>query len=165
MEYLVLIKVPKDWKHPLSAPGNYVNLHLQSYEEYSNDYDLQHEMWRKGLQLITLISEDGKQFDPIWEPIEERLYWKTFEEVYGPKESTTSFLPDWPDHERNCFQMYDPRFGNPVSPVFRSIEKLAKYLAWEMDKELFPQDYHAWVELLSVPEPCVKSLETTDIDS
>lgn len=58
---------------------------------------------------------------------------KTWEDYAGTCPASPDpkdYMPDWPEEERTHWQMYeDTSEGTPISPVFETPEKLARWLA------------------------------------
>jgi hypothetical protein len=94
-------KVPKDWEHPRDHRGHLIPLHDRSYAQEAQEF-------------LAIANEKGLQ--------------EAVEYMNLPREE--DFMPDWPPSERTHVQMYeDTSEGTPISPVFATIEELARWLA------------------------------------
>ena len=102
-------KVPANWKHPVDDGGVLVPLHARSFA-------VDAAMW-----------DEGKS---QWSAEQTALYESSYEEWEGPRPVADEYMPEFPDHERTHWQMYETTSeGTPISPVMESPEALAKWLA------------------------------------
>ncbi|MEM1113233.1 MAG: hypothetical protein AAGI11_15080 [Pseudomonadota bacterium] len=94
-------RVPADWEHPRRENGNYIGL----FDGYLDEME--------GYQR--LIDEEGLE---------------AANEEYGGPPIGEHFMPDWPEHERTHWMMYETTSeGTPISPAFETPEALAEWLA------------------------------------
>ncbi len=114
-------RVPKDWEHPKKR-GSYVPLHGGSVSELQKRWDEEAAQWKRGMRR-------GWTGEPAWVPHGQRKDYP-FEDWDGDRPDAADYMPDWPEVERTHLQMYETcTEGTPISPVFKSPEKLARWLA------------------------------------
>jgi hypothetical protein len=114
--------VPPDWEHPRTKNGKYIPL-MDGLCEALSGWHREKSMWdlgyRKGF---------GKD-EPAWIQIEEK-YAGPFEEWSGEAPDPEDYMPDWAPEFRTHLQMYeDTSEGTPISPVMKTPEELAGWLA------------------------------------
>ena len=112
-------RVPLDWEHPKNSNMN--------YEPLSEGYEEQASEW------LDKANIDGLQAAIDW---------------FGSAPDRNEYMPDWPESERVGWQMYeDTSEGTPISPVLKSPEELARWLA-ENGASAFGSEiasYDAWL--------------------
>lgn len=121
--------VPKDWEHPKDENGHYIPLyegsrtkHNLPFSEKIAQWDEEKEMWAKGLRRS--FSNDD------FVPVDEKDRKLPFEDWAGERPIVEDFMPEWSDKERTHLQMYeDCTEGTPISPVMKTPEELARWLA------------------------------------
>lgn len=93
-------RVPKEWEHPKDGSEHYIPL-LDGYGDRLREF--KEAIVKKGL--------------------EEAL------EYFGGGPVKDDYMPEWPDEEKTHLMMYeDCTEGTPISPVFATPEKLARWL-------------------------------------
>jgi hypothetical protein len=136
--------VPKEWGHPKDRNGNYIPLLGSSFKEAYALWERRMKAWLDGY-IITGLNDDeiepkSKYSDKI----------TTFEEWYGREPQPENYMPDFDESETTHFQMYeDTSEGTPISPVFDSKEKLARWL-YENNASFFggkPTSYEHWLDI------------------
>jgi len=127
--------VPKDWVHPKrcsDGSGGDQPLYDKSYEEAAKEWSEGFILWSDGEH-----PEQDKDCKYYWE------YFGFCEEEFYRSEW-------WTDDERTHCQMYETvSQGTPISPVFETPEKLAKWLA-DTGASSFADDtatYEQWLRI------------------
>lgn len=94
-------KVPADWEHPKTESGDYIPL-SEGYAEAAKEF-------------MELANKEGLQ---------------RAVDYFGGAPDQNDFMPDWEEHEKTHFQMYeDTTEGTPISPPMQTEEDLARWLA------------------------------------
>ncbi|MDD4972322.1 MAG: hypothetical protein PHT07_23075 [Paludibacter sp.] len=115
-------RVPPNWEHP-TKNGEYVPLFEPGYEQALAEWEEQQQKWEEGFRRNYF---DG----PKWIPKDENLKEMPFEEWHGVRPEKSEYMPSWKDSERTHYQMYETTSeGTPISPVMKSPEELARWLA------------------------------------
>ena len=115
-------RVPEKWEHPKRPDGNYIPLMGYSDKEQVPEWDEEKEQWAKGFRRSFA--------DDSFVPIEADVHSETFEEWTGNRPEKDHYMPEWPDAEKTHIQMYeDCSEGTPISPVMKTPEELARWLA------------------------------------
>lgn len=121
-------RVPATWQHPINEKGQLVPLYDESFEEASSQ-------WKKGYA--------DYQNKP--EPRVEGGFYEFWEWDVGPPERD-SYRPHWKEEERTHFQMYETvSEGTPLSPVFDTPEKVARWCADHPDECWGKSSYKSWL--------------------
>lgn len=133
-------RVPADWIHPVytrdTAPSErQVGWPVPLFEgkdldEEIAEWDEGERKWAEGLRPD--YDAHGKQIwiEPGGEPLQYRGKDDTWEEWGGSRPDPADYMPNWPDAERTHIAMYeDTTEGTPISPVFKTGEALAHWLA------------------------------------
>lgn len=120
-----LRRVPADWEHPKDESGHYIPLHGGSVSKRIAEWDEDAAQFEKGLR---------RKWTPPGEPVEwvprGETEYATYAEYAGERPDPADYMPDWSDAERTHVQMYeDTTEGTPISPVFATVEELARWLA------------------------------------
>lgn len=93
--------VPENWEHPQHENGNHKPLYDSKYAEEAKDF-------------LEMANEEGLQ-----EAVD-----------YMGCPDSEDYMPDWKPEEKTCLQMYETcSEGTPISPVMKTPEELAKWLA------------------------------------
>lgn len=116
-------RVPKDWKHPkkdgIDKPLFYSGHHGDLAKKIAK-WDEEEAQWKRGFRSDW--DHPGKWI------LHEKTY--DFKEWDGDRPDPADYMPDWLDAERTHLQMYETTTeGTPISPVFETPEKLARWLA------------------------------------
>jgi len=115
-------RVPKNWEHPKDENGNYIPLLGYSFPEKLREWEERNQKWSEGFKWS--YSEEA------WEVIPKKFKHLTYEEYSGSKPKEEDYMPDWSERERTHWQMYeDTSEGTPISPVMKTPEELARWLA------------------------------------
>lgn len=113
-------RVPKGWKHPQDADGNWIPLLDGGFKDRL-------EEWEAGLALWLEGKRDDWKGGTIehGEPRTEQA-WVAWT---GDRPRVEEYMPDWPESERTQLVMYgDTTEGTPISPAFDTPEELARWL-------------------------------------
>jgi hypothetical protein len=117
--------VPATWKHPKDAKGYYIPLYGYSFSERLSEWEEGNRQWNLGF----IREWDRNLKADSWKPKGD-IDSPSFEDWDGPKPEAKDYMPDWPSVERTHYQMYeDCTEGTPISPVMKTPEKLAHWLA------------------------------------
>lgn len=127
-------RVPAAWQHPKDSRGQYRALFEGcDIQALVDDWRMGRARWVSG-------------GDP-----ESKKHGCTWEEWAGPCPDPSDYMPNWPDHERTHWQMYETcSEGTPISPVCASPEELAQWLA-EHGASAFadmPATYDEWLRTI-----------------
>lgn len=132
-------RVPPTWEHPKDYQGHYKPLLGSSYEKDLAEWLEGREKWAAGL---------CSDFSGGWEPKTSDCKW---EEWSGDAPQFSDYMPEWPEKERTHWQAYeDTSAGTPLSPIFATVEELARYCA-DHKVSAFgyePADYDWWIGVL-----------------
>lgn len=116
-------RVPPDWKHPKNKSG-YIALLGSDYEDELQNWELHKSKWDEGLR------EDFTKDHPAWKPRDEDELKMTFEGWNGKRPERSDYMPSWSESEKTHYQMYETcSEGTPISPVMKTPEELARWLA------------------------------------
>lgn len=108
-----LRRVAPNWEHPKDLLGHYIPKHDRSFEAAAAEWKAGYAAWERGEHYNGAGDFNGE----FWE-------WD------GGPPDREAHMPNWTDAERTHFQMYeDTTEGTPVSPVFDSIDKVARWCA------------------------------------
>jgi hypothetical protein len=124
-------RVPANWQHPKRSDGKYIPL-LDAFNEVAMEWDKDYENWSKH-------NPGAKDF--------------AYEEYIGPKPQKENYLPDWPENLRTYYQMYEAvTEGTPISPVMKSPEELAHWLADNRASAMggTPATYWQWLGMIKI---------------
>ncbi len=112
-------RVPADWKHPKRADGRYMPLFEgQDVAALQKAWDEEEKLWRAG--------KHPDQLSDFAEGIEKQM---SFKEWHGGRARGEDYMPNWPEHERTHYMMYEcTSEGTPISPAFPTPEELARWL-------------------------------------
>jgi len=98
--------VPENWQHPKKPNGNYKPLFEGPFSERLAKWQKEKAEWQM------------------------RDECETYEEWAGNAPQQSEYMPEWPESECTHIQMYeDTTEGNPISPVMKTPEELARWLA------------------------------------
>lgn len=115
-----LRRVPANWNHPKNAKGNYIPL-SQNFAESVKNWDERNAKWQAGMR---------SDYNGGWQPKGKECGSMTFEQWEGERPVASDYMPDWSEEEKTHMQMYeDTSEGTPISPVMKSPEELAHWLA------------------------------------
>lgn len=134
-------RVPSDWVHPVYTSENarfreLIGRPIPLFD--GKDLDEEIAEWDEGLRKWSEgLRPDGYDADgnSIWvtpgdEPMRSRGRDDTWEEWTGGRPDPANYMPNWPAAERTHIAMYeDTTEGTPISPVFKTGEALAHWLA------------------------------------
>jgi len=113
--------VPENWEHPKDENQHYIPLFDGSY--YEKDlklWDESAEKFSKGLQT---------DFEGGWYPLEDEYKSMSYTEYDGPRPEKADYMPNWNVDTNVLYVMYETTTeGTPISPAFKTKEKLAKWL-------------------------------------
>jgi hypothetical protein len=141
--------VPPTWEHPRDERGNFIPLFGRSYVNESREWDESAAKWAEGLMEDYSKWSPG-QTDKAWQPIEGEYREMTYADYAGERPDPDDYMPDWPAEERTHYQMYeDTSEGTPISPIFDTPEKLARWLA-DTKASAFaghPASYEGWLRV------------------
>ncbi len=116
-------RVPKGWKHPRDDSGQYIPLYDKNFPEAASKWKAEFAQWENGFRK-RFYPEEG------WEPREGDQLTMEFWEWNGDPPDREFYRPDWPEESRTHYQMYESTTeGTPISPVFDTPERLARWLA------------------------------------
>lgn len=134
-------RVPADWEHPTNERDQLIPL-KDSYNKRLADWEESEAKWNEGLR---------SDFRGGWEPRQGNELRMTFSDWDGEGPRQEDYMPDWPVEQRTHYQMYeDTTEGTPISPVFDSPEKLARWLA-DNNASAFGQQtatYEQWLGMI-----------------
>ena len=112
-------RVPKNWKHPRDAKGNYIPLH-EGFEKSLRVWESGNEKWNEGLV---------DDYNGGWKKSKSTKD-MTFEEWCGKKPVQSNYMPDFDPKEATYYMMYETcTEGTPISPAMETPEDLAHWLA------------------------------------
>ncbi len=113
-------RVPAGWEHPKNPNGNYIPLFGGSFANEAAEWDQGATKWAEGLR---------DDYNGGWMPKDDDQNY-TYEEWAGSRPVADHYMPDWPEDQRTHLQMYeDTSEGTPISPVMKTPEALAAWLA------------------------------------
>ena len=135
-------RVPKDWEHPRDGSGRYVPLFCGGFKDLVEKWDMEAEMWNKG--LCRYSEDEWKEKGPNQSG--------TYAEWAGLRPEEKDYMPDWPEEECTHIQMYETSSeGTPISPVMETPEALARWLA-DKDAGFFGEmclSYEEWLNTIN----------------
>lgn len=109
-----LRRVPADWQHPKDERGHYRPLYDASFADQAAEWKEGFAAWERGERPDYCDADYKGEF---WE-------WDS-----GPPDRE-SYRPNWTEEQMTHFQMYETcSEGTPISPVFDTIEKVARWCA------------------------------------
>lgn len=109
-------RVPENWKHP-KKDGNYQPMYDKSFREVAEEWIKECTLWSKGEH------PDQQKYTCSNCP-------KYFWQWNGNPPDEEYYRPEWNEEERTYIQMYeDCTEGTPISPVMKTPEELARWLA------------------------------------
>jgi hypothetical protein len=105
----------------------HIPLHLGPYSKRVSEWDIEAEMWAKGKRR-KYDFEDPDNL--VWVDIDTKYKDMPFSEWSGERPAQDDYMPEWAEDEATHYQMYETcTEGTPISPVFDTPEKLARWLA------------------------------------
>lgn len=108
-------KVPPGWEHPRDAYGNFIPLLGGSWLRALERWEAERAKWEAG------------EF-PEYADAEARAM--SYGEWSGPQPQPSDYMPEWSPEEATHLMMYETTSeGTPISPVFATLEDLARWLA------------------------------------
>lgn len=114
--------VPANWEHPKNEQGQYISLFDGSFSKCVAEWDEEDTQWKNG--FCRSFRSNNK-----WEPKTAEMT-GTFADWDGERPEKKDYMPDWSNAERTHYQMYEYiTKGTPISPVMKSPEALARWLA------------------------------------
>ena len=117
--------VPENWEHPRKENGRYEPLMGYSFKDQLAEWEEGKKKWKEGLKKLW-FPKDGLK----WEPKDEDEKKMSWEEWTGDKPIESDYMPEWEESEKTHLQMYETcSEGTPISPVMKTPEELAKWLA------------------------------------
>jgi hypothetical protein len=128
--------VPKDWKHPVDAKGNFIPLHDNFSERLAS--------WKKDKE-----NWDNDQLEPYEKKAKDKG--TSYEEWEGPAPEQVGYMPEWPVEQCTHYMMYKTcTEGSPISPACETPEELAQWLA-DNGTSSFGKDtatYEQWLAMI-----------------
>lgn len=132
-------RVPADWKHPTDGfyPDGKIRYQplLEGYTDRVEEWDRDAAAWARG-EFPEYVSEEGRKMP--------------YEEYDGPRPKPENYMPEWPEHEKTHYMMYETTSeGTPKSPAFATPEELAQWLAYT-GASIFADycaGYDEWLEI------------------
>ena len=120
-------RVPAGWEHPLiEGEDEYQPMYDQSWEEAVAEWEEGLAKWNSGLTPY----HNGRTLE--WrtdDPDGNRQFCAEWADYSPRSEDRGLYRPNWTREERTHFQFYEGvSEGTPISPVFPSLEELAKWL-------------------------------------
>lgn len=116
-------RVPPEWVHPESPDGGYIPL----FDNLSAALARWHQecaQWQRGYTSCYPEGWDLKSESEIAQGCADFAEWS------GECPDPADYMPDWPREVRTHLQMYETcSEGTPISPVMKSPEELARWLA------------------------------------
>lgn len=124
----IIVAVAADWVHPVCWSTNCDNQYsvssfrltpqrVEEIKSQQRDWDQALELWMKGQHPKQLSGEYGK--------------YDIFEEVEGGRPQLSGYLPDWTEEEKTHLCLFCSRYGETKSPLFPTVECLARFLVHE----------------------------------
>ncbi len=168
-------KVPKDWKHPKNASGDFIPLYEGTeLATGQKEWDLQNMKWLEGF-----TKELNNEGDIIWVNKTPDEFEITFEEYDSPRPLEKEHMPEWKESELTHLMVYeDESEGTPLTSARLTVEELALelfesgdnrteknfYLGLDGIKERYPSytiinanrdpTYAEWLYALEVGHSC-----------
>lgn len=129
-------RIPKDWKHPVDAKGNFIPLHSNFSKSLAS--------WKKDKE-----NWDNDQLEPYEKKAKDKG--KSFEEYYGAAPEQRRYMPEWPVEQCTHYMMYETcTEGSPISPACETPEELAHWLADNRASSFghMTATYEAWLSMI-----------------
>lgn len=121
-------RVPKDWEHPMRENGRYIPL-LSGYA-------------KDAVEFLKIANTEGLQ-----EAVE----------YFGCCPNKENYMPEWSSDEAQYYMMYENTSeGTPISPAFKTAEKLARWLT-KNDVSSFADQtatYESWLRVANGGYAC-----------
>ena len=108
--------VPADWEHPKKQDGTYQPMFEESYKEAASAWVNECAVWSKQQH-----ADQAKGYG-----VDYNFYW----DYAGMPPDKEYYMPEISAERRTHYQMYETTSeGTPISPVMKTPEKLARWLA------------------------------------
>ncbi len=136
-------RVPADWVHPVDHNGSHTPLLGRGFKKESEEWAEGSRQWAMGLR---------SDHDGGWQKLTDEEKEMSFEEWHGPQPRAEDFMPEWPDSECTHLQMYETcSEGTPISPVMKTPEELAHWLADNNASSFGPctATYEQWLSTIA----------------
>lgn len=145
-------KVPLNWQHPEDphSYGDFIPLLNGSFIEALADWNDGKALWAKGLRRDWVDKEKI-----VLVPLDEvhAADCSNWEDYYGRCPTADRYMPVFPSDAELGLCMYETcTEGTPISPVFKTAEELAHWLA-DNNASAFGSDtatYEQWMNTINV---------------
>jgi hypothetical protein len=133
-------RVPENWEHPKDKCGRLIPLLASSFSKKLVEWKESHNQWQNGLIKVW---STGK-----WRSREKE---DSYEDYVGRCPMIDDYMPEWSEFEKTHLQMYeDTSEGTPISPVMKTPEELAHWLA-DNKASAFAREtatYEQWLSMI-----------------
>ncbi len=155
-------RVPPDWQHPeqdnprdrrgespvpLFAGRNFKPIFelKQPFAEVLAEWQRGLKLWLRGEHPTQIEYRDRGDRESYMRPTRRRYEeWDA-----GPAPLESDYMPYWPPEQRTHWQMYEcTTEGTPISPVFATPEKLARWLAENAEAWGDGGTYEEWLSMI-----------------
>lgn len=133
-------RVPADWVHPVYTEKDARHPEMigrprplfegRNLDALLAEWDEGQRLWNEGLRPESSGVGEDVWVDPGDREMKYRGKDDTWTAWMGSRPNPANYMPNWPDEERTHIVMYeDTTEGTPISPVFKTGEALARWLA------------------------------------